>query len=100
MANVTGHMLEETRQLVSSTEDLLKATAADLGEHTEAARATLEPKLRRLKNQLLDLEYDIERKAKHAAREVDTYAHDNPWTVAGVGMLVGLLIGLLVSRRD
>lgn len=100
MANVTGHLLDETRRLVSSTEDLLKATAGDLGEQAEAARAKLEPKLRRIKSQLLDLEYDIERKAKHAAREVDAYAHDNPWTVAGAGMLVGLLIGLLISQRD
>jgi ElaB/YqjD/DUF883 family membrane-anchored ribosome-binding protein len=100
MANVTGHLLDETRRLVSSTEELLKATASDLGEQAEAARAKIEPKLRRIKGQLLDLEYEIERKAKHAAREVDAYAHDNPWTVAGAGMLVGLLIGLLVSRRD
>ncbi|MET0217412.1 MAG: hypothetical protein ABW205_05700 [Burkholderiales bacterium] len=46
------------------------------------------------------MQYDLERKAKHAARDVDAYAHDNPWTIAGAGMLVGLLIGLLVSRRD
>ncbi|MCU0973515.1 MAG: DUF883 family protein [Burkholderiales bacterium] len=100
MSNVTEHLLDETRRLVSNTEDLLKATAGDVGEHAEAARAKLEPKLRRIKGQLLDLEYELERKAKNAARDVDAYAHDNPWTVAGAGILVGLLIGLLVSRRD
>lgn len=100
MANITEHLLDETRRLVSSTDDLIKATASEVGEHADAARAKLEPKLRRIKSQLLDLEYDLERKAKHAAREVDAYAHDNPWTVAGAGILVGLLVGLLVSRRD
>lgn len=100
MANITQHLLDETRRLVSSTEDLLKATASEVGEQTDAVRAKIEPKLRRMKGQLLDLEYELERKAKHAAREVDAYAHDNPWTVAGAGMLVGLLIGLLLSRRD
>ncbi|MET0217070.1 MAG: DUF883 family protein [Burkholderiales bacterium] len=100
MANVTEHLLDETRRIVSSTEDLLKATAGQVGEQADAARAKIEPKLRRLKGQLTDLQYDLERKAKHAARDVDAYAHDNPWTIAGAGMLVGLLIGLLVSRRD
>jgi ElaB/YqjD/DUF883 family membrane-anchored ribosome-binding protein len=100
MANITAHLLDETRRLVSSTEDLLKATATEMGEHTDAVRAKIEPRLRRIKGQLLDLEYELERKAKHAVREVDAYAHDNPWTVAGAGMLVGLLIGLLLSRRD
>ena len=100
MANVTEHLLDETRRLVSSTEDLLKATAGQVGEQADAARAKIEPKLRKLKGQIAALQYDIERKARHAARDVDDYAHDNPWTVAGAGMLVGLLIGLLISRRD
>ncbi len=100
MANITQHLLDETRRLVSSTEDLLKTTASEVGEQTDAVRAKIEPKLRRMKGQLLDLEYELERKAKYAAREVDAYAHENPWTVAGAGLLVGLLLGLLVSRRD
>jgi len=100
MANVTEHLLDETQSLVTNAEDLLKATAGQVGEQAEAARAKIEPKLRRIKGQLLDLQYDLDRKARHAARDVDAYAHDNPWTVAGTGILVGLLIGLLVGRRD
>lgn len=100
MANVTEHLLDETKRLVTNAEDLLEATAGQVGEQADAARSKIEPKLRRIKNQLLDLQYDLDRKARHAVRDVDTYAHDNPWTVAGAGIVVGLLIGLLVGRRD
>jgi ElaB/YqjD/DUF883 family membrane-anchored ribosome-binding protein len=100
MANVTEHLLDETQRLVENAEDLLHATAGQVGEKAEAARAKIEPKIRRIKGQLLDLQYDLDRKARHAVRDVDAYAHDNPWAVAGAGILVGLLIGLLAARRD
>lgn len=100
MANVTEHLLGETRKLVSTTEDLLKSAAEGAGERATEATARIESRLRRVKNQLLDLEYDMERKVKRAAHDVDDYAHENPWAVAGAGMLVGLLIGMLISRRD
>ncbi|MFO1204513.1 MAG: DUF883 family protein [Burkholderiales bacterium] len=87
-----------TRRLVSSTEDLLKATASEVGEQTDAVRAKIEPKLRRMKGQLLDLEYELERKAKHAAHDRRLRARQ-PWTVAGAGMLVSLLIGA-TGHRD
>jgi ElaB/YqjD/DUF883 family membrane-anchored ribosome-binding protein len=39
-------------------------------------------------------------KAKETAQNVDTYAKDNPWKVAGVAAGVGLIIGLLISTRN
>lgn len=37
--------------------------------------------------------------ARSAARYTDSYVHENPWRVIGVGAAIGLLIGYLVSRR-
>lgn len=36
--------------------------------------------------------------SQSAAKSVDTFAHERPWTTAGIAAGVGLLIGWLITR--
>jgi ElaB/YqjD/DUF883 family membrane-anchored ribosome-binding protein len=39
-------------------------------------------------------------KARNAARDADTYVHDNPWAALAVVALLGLAAGYLLSRSS
>jgi ElaB/YqjD/DUF883 family membrane-anchored ribosome-binding protein len=100
----TEHLLDETKRMLTHTEDLLKATAGEAGEKAADARSRIAGRARALRSRLADLEDDLETRARHAARRVDRYAHEHPWETAVVGAAVGAalgaLIGVLITRRN
>jgi ElaB/YqjD/DUF883 family membrane-anchored ribosome-binding protein len=48
---------------------------------------------------LTDLQSALVEKTKEAARTTDHYVHENPWTVVGIAVGVGLVLGLMLPRR-
>lgn len=94
-------LLKDMRQVVAQTQALLEAGGEKLGK----TRESMVEHLAAAKVSLLDLEHDLERGTRRAIRRADRFAEDNPWQVAGVGLVVGLVVGAVLGlaagqRRD
>lgn len=91
-------LLQDLRGVVSSAEELLRATASQTGEKVAVARERIEENLVVAKERLLVAERAVLEKGKQAATATDEYVHDNPWQAVGIAAGVGMLIGMLISR--
>ncbi|MCW3481451.1 DUF883 family protein [Neisseriaceae bacterium JH1-16] len=92
-------LLQDVRQVLSSTEDLLSTAGDEGGDKARVLRQKIAENLKLAKDRLYDAEQVVVGKAKVAAKATDQYVHDNPWKSIGVAAGVGLLLGLLISRR-
>ena len=92
-------LMDDLSAVVSDAEELLKATASQTGERITEVRAKAQESLRAAKVRLADAQEALVEKAKAAARETDTYVHENPWKAAGIAAAVGVLVGALIARR-
>jgi ElaB/YqjD/DUF883 family membrane-anchored ribosome-binding protein len=70
-------LLAELRAMVRDAEALMRAAAAESGEHLR----------------------DVGDSAREAASEIDEQVRSNPWAAVGIAAGVGLLIGLLLGRK-
>lgn len=92
-------LLEDVRQVLANTEDLVSATAEQSGDKARELRQKISANLKLAKGRVLEVEKAIAGKARAAAKVTDQYVHDNPWKAIGVATGAGLLLGLLISRR-
>jgi ElaB/YqjD/DUF883 family membrane-anchored ribosome-binding protein len=92
-------LLDDVRQVLSSTEDLLGAAGDEGGEKGRELRRRLGENIKLAKTRLLEAEKVVVGKAKVAAKATDNYVHENPWKSIGIAAGVGFLLGMLVSRR-
>jgi ElaB/YqjD/DUF883 family membrane-anchored ribosome-binding protein len=87
-------LVRDVRVVLHDAEELIKATAGDIGERTREARAKLAGALvvtRQTCNQLED------RLIKHLPR-AKAMVRERPLEAAGVAFCVGLLLGILLDR--
>ena len=94
-------VVKELRRVVADAEGLLDAGGDQLG----AARGAAGERLAHARDRLVDVEREVARRSRRAVREVDRYAHEHPWQVAGIGLAAALAIVLVAlrvieSRRD
>jgi ElaB/YqjD/DUF883 family membrane-anchored ribosome-binding protein len=94
-----GRMAGDFRNMITDSEDLLKAAATVSGEGFSAARSKFEEKLKRARTSLAEASQPVLDKASGAATATDAYVHRNAWTVVGVAVAAGLLIGFLTAKR-
>ena len=94
-----NRVLGDLKILARDAEDLLKATAGDLGEKVKEARARLTDALAAAKATCADLQTQTIVAGKKAAQQVDTAVRDNPYQSIGIAFGLGVLIGVLVARR-
>ena len=102
-----GNSIDASREKLSSdlkiviadAEELLRATAGQMGEKAVVARERIQESLRIAKDKLSRAEEVMIDKTKAAARATDDYVHDHPWGAVGIAAAVGLVIGMLISRR-
>ncbi|MDN0075476.1 DUF883 family protein [Crenobacter sp. SG2303] len=92
-------LLQDVRQVLSSTEDLLSTAGDEGSDKARALRLKVAENLKLAKDRLQDAEQLVVGKAKVAAKATDQYVHDNPWKSIGIAAGVGLLLGVLISRR-
>ena len=96
-------LLHEFNEVVTDTEQLLKAAASTGGEKTQALRSSVEHSLKAARERLRELEHDAEKRARAAAKAADVYVHGHPWQsiaiAAGACAVVGVVVGLLLNRR-
>jgi len=89
----------DLRIVIADAEELLRATAGQMGEKAVLARERIQESLRVAKDKLSRVEEVMLDKTKAAARATDDYVHDHPWGAVGIAAAVGLVIGMLISRR-
>jgi ElaB/YqjD/DUF883 family membrane-anchored ribosome-binding protein len=93
----------DLRAVIAETEALLKAMATESKEQVAGVRPRVETAIAHAKARVERMESALERQARHAVREVDVYAHRNPWQTAGMaaglGAAVGAIIGVLLAKR-
>ena len=91
----TQKMLDDLKTVVRDGEELVKATASELGEKTRAAREKLASALEAAKETCAGLE----EKALAGAKATDKAIREHPYESIGIAFGIGLLIGVLVNRR-
>ena len=89
----------DLRIVIADAEELLRATAGQMGEKAVLARERIQETLRVTKDKLARAEEVVVDRTKAAARATDDYVHDHPWGAVGIAAAVGLVIGMLISRR-
>jgi ElaB/YqjD/DUF883 family membrane-anchored ribosome-binding protein len=92
-------LMDDLSAVVNDAEELLKASASQTGERIASARARAEASLKAAKVRLDDAQAAVLEHAKVAAKQADTYVHENPWKAAGIAAVVGVLLGAIISRR-
>lgn len=92
-------LITDFKVVVQDAEELLKATAATMGEKSTVVRQRIEENLREAKAKLAQAEAIVIDKTKEAAEATDTYVRANPWQAVGIAAGLGFLVGVLVSRR-
>jgi ElaB/YqjD/DUF883 family membrane-anchored ribosome-binding protein len=92
-------LASDLRVVVADAEELLRATAGQMGEKAVVARERIQESLRVAKEKLSRVEEAVVDKTKAAARATDDYVHEHPWGAVGIAAAVGLVIGMLISRR-
>ena len=95
----TDKLVTDLKRVVHDSEELLRATAGQMGEKAIVARERIQESLRGAKDKLARAEEAVIDKTKAAARATDDYVHDHPWGAVGIAAAVGLVIGMLISRR-
>lgn len=92
-------LAQDLKVVIADAEELLRATASQVGEKATAARERIQENLRVAKLKLADAEELMVDRTKQAARATDEFVRDHPWQAVGVAAGIGLIIGLLIGRR-
>ena len=92
-------LASDLRIVIGDAEELLRATAGQVGEKAVVARERIQESLRVAKDKLARAEDAMIDRTRAAARATDDYVHDHPWGAVGIAGAVGLVIGMLISRR-
>lgn len=93
----TEDLMADLRALVFEMEALLREGGTKLKERLGDTGSALEGNLADAKSRLSELEREARTRLRHTARNVDRYAHDNPWHMTGAGFATGLLLGLALG---
>lgn len=99
IADAKQGLATNLRRMIDEADHLL-ASAGKTGDQAfDAARDQLSDHVRRMREQLDDLEVAALYRAKRAARAADYTVHEHPYGAMGVAAAAGLLIGFLAARR-
>jgi ElaB/YqjD/DUF883 family membrane-anchored ribosome-binding protein len=92
-------LMADFNAVVADAEQLLKSVASEGGDKAQVLRAKAEENLKVAKARLLDIEGQLEQKAKEAAKLTEDYVQEHPWQTLGIAAAIGVLVGLLLNRR-
>jgi ElaB/YqjD/DUF883 family membrane-anchored ribosome-binding protein len=91
----TEKLLQDLKAVVHDGEELLRASAQDLGERGQAAREKLAAALEVAK----ETSRRLQERAMVTAKSADRVLRENPYQSIGVAFGLGVVIGILVNRR-
>ena len=90
-----GKLVQDFKVVVHDAENLIKATAGELGDKAREARGRLTASLESAKDSF----YRLEDKALASAQATDRVIREHPYQSIGAAFGLGLLIGVLVTRK-
>jgi ElaB/YqjD/DUF883 family membrane-anchored ribosome-binding protein len=90
----TDKLMKDLKNLTRDAEELVEATAGEVGDRARDARKRLTSALESAKASCENLQ----EKAIAGAKATDKVIRDHPYQTLGVAFGVGLLIGVLVNR--
>ena len=91
----TEKLVSDLKTVARDTEELLKATAGEVGDKAREARARWTTALDSAKATVRKLED----RAVEGAKATDKVIREHPYQSIGVAFGIGLLIGVLVTRK-
>lgn len=91
----TDRVAKDLRVLVRDAEELIEATAQDMGDRAKAARE----RLRQAVKSARETCEALQEKAVESVKAADTVVRDHPYQSIGVALGVGLLLGALAMSR-
>ena len=92
----TDRIVKDLKTVARDAEDLVRATAGEVGEKAREARSRLSAAVESAKASC----ERIEEKAIAGAQATDKAIREYPYQSIGVAFGIGLLIGVLVNRRN
>lgn len=92
-------LVSDLKRVVGDADDLLKEMSSASAEEFSAARARIEAKLSQARSRINEARIEAAQRARYAADATNQYVRENPWKVAGVGVVAGLIAAFLISRR-
>ncbi len=92
-------LMADLRLVIADTEELLRVTAGQAGEHAKELRGRMQTRIDEAKASLTQMQDAAIHKAKAAGHAADEYVHENPWKAVGAAAGIGLIAGLLIGRR-
>ena len=84
--------------MIANAEELLQATAGELGEKAKEIRKELVRKIEAAKEKFQNLD-DVKEAAEEGLKEVDQVIRKHPYESVGAALVAGLIIGALLNRR-
>lgn len=91
----TDKLVSDLKTVARDTEELLKASAGEVGDKAREARARLTHALERAKDSCERLQ----EKAVAGAKATDKVIREHPYQTIGIAFGIGVLIGVLVTRK-
>lgn len=92
-------MSREFHHFLADIEDLIKETTSLTGEDLQRAKAKLMKRVASAKESVEQMGTEIAHRAQHTAEVTNSYVHERPWPVIGIGAAVGFVFGFLLTRR-
>jgi ElaB/YqjD/DUF883 family membrane-anchored ribosome-binding protein len=91
----TEQIVKDLKVLAHDAEDLVKATAGEVGEKAREARVRLSAAIQSAKESCKNWE----EKALEGTKVADKAIREHPYPSIGFALAMGIVIGILVSRR-
>ena len=88
-------LIKDFKTLARDAEELLKATADDVGDGAKEARKRLASAMESARDSI----EQVEDKVVAGAKIADKTIREHPYESVGIAFGVGLLIGVLVTRK-
>lgn len=88
----------DVRGVIADAEQLLHATAGEIGARAQEVRKELARKIGAAKERFQSLE-DVKEVAEEGLKEVDQVIRRHPYESVGAALVAGLIIGALLRRR-
>lgn len=92
-------LAQSLRHMIDEADQLLKSAAATGDDKFNAVREQIVDQVRKMRDQLDELEETAVYRARRAARATDEAVHEHPYGAMGIAAAVGLLIGFLAATR-
>ena len=77
----------------------METTLENTAQKVSALASRIDETVKKAQSRLTDLQTAAADKTREAARQTDTYVHENPWAAVGTAAAVGLVLGLILGRR-